>query len=342
MSDQHTRRLFDWQRQIVGDHDLPRSALHVAFVIADHVNRETGIAWPGQDRIAEMAGLSKSGVRKAIAALAERGHLDVSAGQGFRVTSRYRMVIKPGAVEKKCPPSDTFPASQGNEKCPSGDTFPGSEEANKCPVGAHKCPPSDTVKCPPSDTEPSELNRLKEPSEVDTPYNPPGDLFAEDRRASDEPPASDEPAGLATDEGRDPSSGDGDRGDDGDAGAPPPDAAGADADGFEAFWQHYPRRVAKGAARRAWSKAIRKADQGEIIRGAMRYAAERDGQDPRFTKHPATWLRGECWADDPAPAANVVPFTGGRRGAPSGMDAAAALIAAHAGAEAEASGGWGL
>lgn len=330
MSDQHTRRLFDWQRQIVGDHDLPRSALHVAVVIADHVNRDTGIAWPGQDRIAEITGLSKSGVRKAIAALAERGHLEVSAGQGFRVTSRYRMVIKAGATERKRPPSDTFPASQGKEKRPSGDTFPGSEVANKCPVSAQKCPPSDTVKCPPSDTEPSEGNRLKEPSEVDTPNNSPNDLFSEDRRETNDPPEA-----RATSPEADAAPV---------AGAPPPDAAGADAAGFEAFWQHFPRRVAKGAARRAWSKATRKADPATIIRGAMAYAAQRDGQDPTFTAHPATWLNGERWGDDPAPPRNVVRFeagNGGRRRSPSGMDAAAALIAAHRAGDPFAGGGWG-
>jgi hypothetical protein len=30
----------------------------------------------------------------------------------------------------------------------------------------------------------------------------------------------------------------------------------------------------------------------------MRYAAERRGEDPRFTKHPATWLRKGCWSDE--------------------------------------------
>lgn len=35
----------------------------------------------------------------------------------------------------------------------------------------------------------------------------------------------------------------------------------------------------------------------------MRYAAQRDDEDPRFTKHPATWLQGKCWLDEPGPAA---------------------------------------
>jgi hypothetical protein len=31
----------------------------------------------------------------------------------------------------------------------------------------------------------------------------------------------------------------------------------------------------------------------------MRYAAERTGEDDKYTKHPATWLNAECWKDAP-------------------------------------------
>jgi hypothetical protein len=36
--------------------------------------------------------------------------------------------------------------------------------------------------------------------------------------------------------------------------------------------------------------------------GAMRYAAERTGQDHKFTKYPTTWLNGDCWTDEPPPS----------------------------------------
>ena len=52
------------------------------------------------------------------------------------------------------------------------------------------------------------------------------------------------------------------------------------------------------------------------LAGAQRYAAERKDQDPKYTKHPATWLNGGCWEDE-APGApvidehgNVVAFEG--------------------------------
>jgi hypothetical protein len=39
-----------------------------------------------------------------------------------------------------------------------------------------------------------------------------------------------------------------------------------------------------------------------LLEGMKNYAASRNGEDPKYTKHPATWLNGECWTDD-----DVVP-----------------------------------
>src|SRR5262249_38731141 len=60
---------------------------------------------------------------------------------------------------------------------------------------------------------------------------------------------------------------------------------------FAQFWAAYPKRVAKEAARKAFAKAIEHGtDPGTLTAGAQRYAVERQGQDPKYTKHPATWL----------------------------------------------------
>ena len=62
----------------------------------------------------------------------------------------------------------------------------------------------------------------------------------------------------------------------------------------------YPRRVAKEAAAKGFAAAVKRGVEPEqLIQGARRYAAERAGQEPRFTKHPATWLNGGCWEDEP-------------------------------------------
>jgi hypothetical protein len=69
---------------------------------------------------------------------------------------------------------------------------------------------------------------------------------------------------------------------------------------FTAFWDCYPRRVAKGAARRAWRNAVKKADPVLIVAGAreFRAAVEAEGREAQFVPHPSTWLNGERWADE--------------------------------------------
>lgn len=70
-------------------------------------------------------------------------------------------------------------------------------------------------------------------------------------------------------------------------------------DKFDTFWDAYPRKVAKGQARSAWVKAVRKADADVLIAAAQRFAEARKGQDQTFTAYPSTWLNGERWNDNP-------------------------------------------
>jgi len=72
--------------------------------------------------------------------------------------------------------------------------------------------------------------------------------------------------------------------------------------GFDDFWRAYPKKIARVEAVSAFARAIQQATPDEIIRGAMRYATERHGEDPRYTKNPATWLSNACWADSPPPS----------------------------------------
>lgn len=74
---------------------------------------------------------------------------------------------------------------------------------------------------------------------------------------------------------------------------------------FAEFWPIYPRKVGKGDARRKYAAALKGgASTAEILLGARRYAETcRNIEDPRFIKHPATWLHKECWTDEPEPKA---------------------------------------
>lgn len=72
-------------------------------------------------------------------------------------------------------------------------------------------------------------------------------------------------------------------------------------DQFDEFWQHYPRKQGKGAARTAWTKALSKADASTIIAAAAAYRDDPNREDG-FTAHAATWLNQERWDDDPLPS----------------------------------------
>ena len=87
-----------WRDQVRTDRTLPCSADLVADVIAAHVNRKTGEAWPSQARIAAKTGLSEGTVKRAIRLLERRGYLKVIPGQGRR-SSRYQLLLVERAAE---------------------------------------------------------------------------------------------------------------------------------------------------------------------------------------------------------------------------------------------------
>jgi hypothetical protein len=73
---------------------------------------------------------------------------------------------------------------------------------------------------------------------------------------------------------------------------------------FDEFWEIYPRKVGKDAARRSWEKAIKAgADPDHVIWGAKAYVRDpiRRNADPKFTAHPSTWLNQGRWTDEATP-----------------------------------------
>ena len=84
--------------------------------------------------------------------------------------------------------------------------------------------------------------------------------------------------------------------------APPKQAE----DGFEEFWDTYPRRIGKEAARKAYSKALRAADRVTLLKSAKAFSGLRKGQDEKFTPHPATWLNQGRWDDEDLKKAQLV------------------------------------
>ena len=71
-------------------------------------------------------------------------------------------------------------------------------------------------------------------------------------------------------------------------------------DSFNTFWKEYPRKVGKGAARKSFEKAMKKADLKTILDAvkAQRQSPQWTKDDGQFIPHPATWLNQERWADE--------------------------------------------
>jgi hypothetical protein len=76
---------------------------------------------------------------------------------------------------------------------------------------------------------------------------------------------------------------------------------------FDTFWQCYPRRVAKLAAKKAYDKALKSATHEEIMAGVERYAYHTRTTEHQFIKHPASWLNAGCWEDELQDTRPMIP-----------------------------------
>jgi hypothetical protein len=70
---------------------------------------------------------------------------------------------------------------------------------------------------------------------------------------------------------------------------------------FEAFWGHYPHKVDKGRARKAFTK-IPTELLPVVVAGAEAFANDQNLPSKQYIPYPATWLNGERWEDGPLPA----------------------------------------
>jgi hypothetical protein len=64
---------------------------------------------------------------------------------------------------------------------------------------------------------------------------------------------------------------------------------------FEEFWKTCPRKVGRGAAEKAFFRALKLAEAETLMAAMTVYAAAQAGRDPTFTCHPATWLNQQRW-----------------------------------------------
>ena len=78
-------------------------------------------------------------------------------------------------------------------------------------------------------------------------------------------------------------------------------------EGFAEWYEAYPRHEDRGKASRAYAAALKFALPADLLDGAKRYRAERNGEDQKFTKLPATWLNAQSWLNEPPRRNGGVP-----------------------------------
>jgi hypothetical protein len=67
---------------------------------------------------------------------------------------------------------------------------------------------------------------------------------------------------------------------------------------FETFYNLYPRKVARGRAKLAYVKALKRTDPETLIAGLQTWIDKTQIIDKRFIPHPESWLNADRWLDE--------------------------------------------
>ena len=82
-------------------------------------------------------------------------------------------------------------------------------------------------------------------------------------------------------------------------------------DRFDEFWKHYPRKVSKPNALKAWLKVKPDDELTKTIISAIS-KQNLSAKEEQFIPHPASWLNGKRWEDE-VKVASTTAFPFGRR-----------------------------
>jgi len=91
--DDFTRNRFSWLDQVLADEEISKAAFAVAYALASHINRKSGLAWPSQSTLAKQVSLSDRQVRKLVEQLVERGHLFIAKRHTRHTPNYYRLAF---------------------------------------------------------------------------------------------------------------------------------------------------------------------------------------------------------------------------------------------------------
>lgn len=231
----------------------------ILMVLASYVGAD-GTCYPGQDTIARQACCSVKSVERALQAFEERGWLD-------RTPRRRKDGSRTSDLLELKLAANPEPREQA-------DTVSDRPEPTRHPVQTNptSCPNQPDTLSGLTTFEPVRTEPVREPVRAREPRaeNDNDQLFAliVDPRPVKRGKAKAEPIA-------------------------------AEREHFDAFWSVYPRREGKQPALLAFVATIRSGvDPNRIVAGAQRYAAVRQGQDPKLTKMAQGWLNDRRWEDE--------------------------------------------
>ena len=230
MSAAFTVRRAQWREQASRDSRLSGNHFRLLYVIGEHFNAKTGEAWPSQQRLATLIGLSERQVRYLLRDLIDAGYLEINK-PGKREANRYRIPAQ-------------WSIDRAAAHCRSSDRVTGnSAHSDRQPTASGD---RQSTAAKPSLSEPSLKNT---PRRTDL-----GSIKNKNTGIEEEP-------------------------------------------SFPAFWSAYPRHEGEAQARREYAKALKLVSPAELLIGAQRYAIQRSGEEPKYTKRAGNWLRDECWTE---------------------------------------------
>jgi hypothetical protein len=299
----------DIDRCIRADRRLTSSEKIVAEAIVDFMNAKTGATFPSDQAITDRTGLSNQIVLRARANLKKNGWLDWDIIPGlanhYRVLTGNRKAIEAeqdaldeARKQARKRPDDTSVSDDTPITNDRGSPSPVTDT----PITSDRGPPSPVIGDPYHGRQGNPLHEPTERTHGERVSSPSQSDFSANGKTAGKEPAQPEASPGRSSKKESP--------------APPPKKERFRPARFAEFWAAYPRKEDKKAAENAYALAVRNrsATEEELIAGAMRFAAERANENPKYTKYATTWLKGECWQNSSAPKPPVNGFNGSSSG----------------------------
>lgn len=256
--------------KLILDPTIHAFAVRAYCVLAHHVNRTSGTAWPSHAKIAEYMGISdRATVMKYLGELRDKGWIEWRrrSTQGGRSSNLYRLNMVPRLSGPAPTLEDENEVRKVGERPLSvvGERLhePYRDEPDRLttPPNPQRGPKSSSG----SEYIEGQLDVLDLIEEKQTEPAP--------KTAAPAPKKKTRITELSDDDPR-----------------------------MIEFWQTYPRHMAKGAVRKSLAKALKLADFETIIAGARRFANDPNLPTDRvMIPYPATWLNQERWNDEALP-----------------------------------------